>query len=294
MDRLPAKNINLQIIYESGQVFDWKYNPTAQSFSGDILGDYATIKYDNKRQELLFSGTTKEKIAKFFALGMDYEAILKAIKKADPKLYYDAKPYFGLRILRQDPWKMAVTFVCSQQNNIPRIKKMLETLRAKYGKAGAFPTAQTLSKATDAELYGLSLGYRAKYINRLAKNVVNGNLDFKLLEKMPYEGAFAEVTAQYGIGEKVGDCMLLYGLGKTEAFPTDVWVRRAVERRYRKEIQEYKKCQNCKSKKIPNKIIRGFARKKFGENAGYAQQLMFEVERNYENTDKKRKAIGVC
>lgn len=289
MGKIAAKPVDLQTALFSGQVFDWEHNSKKDGFSGDLLGDFATLKYNSKSQEILFCGTTAEKVRKFFDLDADnYEKMLASIKKSDPKLYSDARKYFGLRILRQDPWKAAVTFVCSQNNNIPRIRKILGALQKKYGKKGVFPTAKKLATAKLADLRKLGLGYRAEYVHSLAKNVASGKLDFDSLKKTSYEDAFVRlVDNQQGIGPKVADCFLLYGLGKMDAFPTDVWVRKAVERRYGRELRQYKKCQQCRAKEAPYQIIGSFARKKFGKNAGYAQQFLFLCERNLENKRRK-------
>ena len=297
MRQTKALNLNLGLSVFSGQVFDWEHDRKTGSYRGDLLGDFATLKYDKKSKDLIFTGTTKEKVREFFDLDADYQRILNSIRKADAKLYSGSRKYFGLRILRQDPWKAAVTFVCSQNNNIPRIRKILGALRKKYGqksggssktKINSFPTARKLANAKLSDLRKLGLGYRAEYIKRLAKNVAGGKLDFAELKKMSYEDAFVHlVDTQHGIGSKVADCLLLYGLGKMEAFPTDVWVRKAVERRYGKELGGYMECQQCKAREIPYQIIGSFARKKFGKNAGYAQQFLFLCERNLEN--KKRK-----
>ncbi len=278
----------------SGQAFDWTHDRKADCYCGDLRGDFASVRYDAKKKEIYFEGTTKEKVVEFFGLGENYNAILNSIKKADPKLYSDSKKYFGLRILRQDPWKAAVTFVCSQNNNIPRIRKILNALRENYGEKNAatktilFPTAKKLATAKLADLRKLGLGYRAEYIRILAKNVAAGKLDLAKLQKMPYEDAFAHlVDNQHGIGPKVADCFLLYGLAKMEAFPTDVWVRKAVERRYGKELRQYTKCQKCRAKEAPYQVIGSFARKKFGKHAGYAQQFLFLCERNLGNKGRK-------
>jgi len=289
MQKIKAPDLNLGLSLFSGQVFDWQHDRKADCYCGDLLGDSASLKYDANAKELLFEGTIKEKVVEFFGLDDEnYEKMLAAIRKADPKLYSDSKEYFGLRILHQDPWKAAVTFVCSQNNNIPRIRKNLAALQEKFGKNGKFPTAPALSKASLAQLRACGLGYRAEYIHSLAKNVSTGKLNFSQLKKMSYEDAFVHlVDNQHGIGPKVADCFLLYGLGKMEAFPTDVWVRKAVERQYGKKLRDFVECQECRAKEVPYQFIGAFARRKFGKHAGYAQQFLFLCERNSE--EKKRK-----
>jgi N-glycosylase/DNA lyase len=292
MQQTKAPNLNLGRSLFSGQVFDWEYDRKTGCYCGDILGDFAFVRHDARRKELLFEGTTKQKIIEFFGLDENYAQILNSIKKADPKLYSDSKKYFGLRVLRQDPWKAAVTFVCSQNNNIPRIRKILAALQGKCGKkengARKFPTAAALSKASLAQLRSCGLGYRAGYIKSLSGNVATGKLNFSQLKKMGYEDAFVHlVDSQHGIGPKVADCLLLYGLGKTEAFPTDVWVRKAVERRYAKELLEFAECEKCRAREIPYQMIGSFARKKFGKDAGYAQQFLFLSERNLHSQGRK-------
>jgi len=291
MQRIRVCDFNLNLSLFSGQVFDWTHDKKTNVYQGDLLGDGASLKYDEKSKELLFDGTTKKKVVEFFGLDENYEKMLAAIGRADPKLYSDSKKYFGLRILHQDPWKAAVTFVCSQNNNIPRIRKNLAALQEKFGKkvnGAKFPTAPALSKASLAQLRSCGLGYRAEYIKSLANNVAKHKLDFNTLEKTDYEDAFIHlVDNQHGIGPKVADCFLLYGLGKMEAFPTDVWVRKAVQRRYGKELRDFVECQECRAKEVPYQFIGAFARRKFGKHAGYAQQFLFLCERNLES--KKRK-----
>jgi N-glycosylase/DNA lyase len=233
---------SLSLSLFSGQVFYWEKSGNA--FQGDVLGDYATVGYDGKDKKIFFEGTTKGKIVEFFDLETDYFAIEKKLCCTDPFFSPLVTDYSGLRILRQDPWQAAVSFVVSQNNNIPRIRKILGAMREKFGaKTGrpsadssavySFPTADALASAPISSLSSTGLGYRAPYIKSLARAVVEGSIDFSELSKMDYFVAQKTLVCVHGVGPKVADCILLYGLHNTGAFPADVWVRRAMVRHYK-------------------------------------------------------------
>ena len=170
----------------------------------------------------------------------------------------------GMVILHQPTWETMVSFVASQNNNIPRIKASLAAMCRRFGKrittpAGeeyyTFPAAEDLTDAAD--LAGLGLGYRDKYIAVLASAVTTGALAVPTLEAMDYARAKAVLKAVPGIGEKVANCILLYGMGHLEAFPVDTWIRRVLEREF----------------------LDGFPMERYAGFAGLIQQLIFYYER---------------
>ena len=129
----------------------------------------------------------------------------------------------GIRILRQDPWEMIITFVISQQKTIPCIRRLVEDISRRWGQKIAdgddknsavysFPTPKELARASLEELLDLKLGYRAKYIHRLSQDAAAGTLDLKKLETMEYGQAMEYLTGFYGIGKKVANCVCLFGL----------------------------------------------------------------------------------
>ncbi|MDR3273920.1 MAG: hypothetical protein LBS87_01105 [Puniceicoccales bacterium] len=167
----------------------------------------------------------------YFDLRGDYGEIKKSILKFNDLYLNGAVKYgFGLRILRQDVWEVAVSFIISQRNNIPRIKNTIEKLCAPHG--GLFPSPQALVKYTEESLRSIGLGYRAKYLAELAKAADSGKFDIEHLRTLGYEEAIKYVKRFNGIGEKVANCIALYGLHKLGAFPVDTWMRRIIDGQY--------------------------------------------------------------
>ena len=168
----------------------------------------------------------------------------------------------GIRILRQDGWEALCSFIISQNNNIPRIKKIIENMSKTFGeKIGddlyAFPTAKALYEAGEDKIFELKTGFRAKYIYDAAKKVANGEIDLSLIDKMPTKDALEYLMQIKGVGLKVASCALLFGFNKTDAFPVDVWVKRVLEKYY------------------PN----GLDLDNLGDYAGMIQQYLFYYER---------------
>lgn len=176
----------------------------------------------------------------------------------------------GIRILRQDPWEALCSFIVSQNNNIPRIKKIIAALSDAYGEKlkyktpdggsvtySAFPTAEALARAGEDAIYRLRTGFRAKYIYDAARRVAEGLTDLDEIAMLPTAEAAAELMKIKGVGIKVASCALLFGFGRTEAFPVDVWVKRVLDKYY------------------PD----GIDISALGDYAGIAQQYLFYYER---------------
>ena len=143
----------------------------------------------------------------------------------------------GLRLMAQDPWEMLVSFILSQNSNIPRIKKMIEALAQNFGEAlpcggFAFPTAAALAGLAESDLTIVRSGYRAAYILDAAKQVADGALDLAALGRQPTEDVRRALLQVHGVGPKVADCVLLFGFGRVECFPMDVWMKRVVAKLY--------------------------------------------------------------
>lgn len=183
----------------------------------------------------------------------------------------------GIRILRQDPWEALCSFIISQNNNIPRIKKIINALSEKFGESFetdgktfyAFPSAKTLADAGVDEIFALKTGFRAKYIADAAEKVVSGEIDLKKIESLATDEAMRELLKIKGVGPKVASCALLFGFDKTDAFPIDVWVKKVFSKYY------------------PN----GFDVASFGDNAGIAQQYLFYYERWQNISEGKEKKL---
>ena len=178
----------------------------------------------------------------------------------------------GIALMRQDPWECLVSYVISAFNNIPKIVQTIDRLSRRFGDrigadAWAFPRPEQLAGARLGALHSCILGYRAPYVRDVARLVTRGSLDLDAVARLTYDDARRTLLSLPGVGEKVAECVLLFGLGHREAFPVDVWVNRAVERWY------------SKGKPRAPRAIREWARDRFGPLAGYAQQHLFASAR---------------
>ena len=203
---------------------------------------------------------------KYLSLDRDYSATNSFFTNGDDEVLKKAAVYGkGIRILRQDPWETLCSFIISQNNNIPRIKKIISALSQSFGEPFsfedktyyAFPSARALADAGQERIFDLKTGFRAKYIVDAAQKVSSGELDLDRIFALPTAEAMGELVKIKGVGPKVASCALLFGFDKTDAFPVDVWVKRVFNKYY------------------PD----GFDPLSFGENAGIAQQYLFYYER---------------
>ena len=177
----------------------------------------------------------------YFDLSVSYSDYIGQIDEQDDDLKSAAAFGGGIRILRQDTWEMIITFILSQQNNIPRIKGLIRALSERYGKKCetpegrayyAFPCAEELSRAAEEELRELKLGYRSKYICQTARMVAGGEIDLDALKEMEYTEARTELMRLSGIGGKVADCICLFALHQMDAFPVDTHIKKVLELHY--------------------------------------------------------------
>ena len=205
---------------------------TDGSGKADVYGE--TILYCTQEE---YDSFWKE----YFDLSVSYSDYIARIDADDDYLRSAAEFGRGIRILRQDTWEMIITFILSQQNNIPRIKGLIRTLSERYGRRKetpdksvyyTFPEAEALSKATEQELRDLKLGYRSKYICGTAQMVADGRIDLEALRSLDYADARAELMRLPGIGGKVADCICLFALHQMDAFPVDTHIKKVMELHY--------------------------------------------------------------
>jgi N-glycosylase/DNA lyase len=196
------------------------------------------------------------------------------------------KKYSGLWLMRQDPFQCMISFACSSNTNIPMIRRMLKNLCRKFGikreidenKFFTFPTTKSLAKASINELCSCGIGYRAKTIKSLTEKIIIGTLNIEELSRCKYDEAKEKLLSIYGIGNKLADCILLFSLEKTEAFPIDVWIARSIHSYYRLLLNQESFKLDFKSTKLsPNKynLLSKIMRQHFGKYAGYAQQYLY-------------------
>lgn len=176
----------------------------------------------------------------YFDLGRDYRAIRAALPPEDSYLCAAARYGAGIRILRQDPWEMLGTFIISQRKNIPAIRHCVETLCRRYGEVlptggetvHAFPTPEALLSAGEEGLGRCSLGYRTSYLLDAARRVAEGRLSLEGLEDKSDEELLQALCEVRGVGKKVADCVALFGYGRVNCAPVDVWILRVIQQRY--------------------------------------------------------------
>lgn len=262
------KDFDLAHIFECGQCFRWNPSEDGESYIG-LTGSYAAkTTFNQKKGELILevTGGDREFWSNYFDLGTDYSLIKETLLRNEPKIG-DAIEYGkGIRILNQDKFETLISFIISQNSNIPRIRKCIEAICRNYGESlgevfgeerFAFPSPEMLGKATVDELMALKLGYRSKYIIASTEKYIN--------EGCPAD--YDEVLAYPGVGPKVANCIMLFGLHDVEAFPIDTWVKRIMNDMYGLEEKNVQSMSE-------------FASKKFGVYAGYAQQYLFYYYRD--------------
>ncbi len=277
---------NLETSLCCGQLFRW-----------DKIGDWwygvvnqKILKIRQKDNVIEFEGADTDFVESYFRLDDDLPGIIATICK-DPLMKYVTEAFSGLRIARQEPWECLVSYMCATYKNIPAIRKMIFELSKQFGNRifldghefFTFPPPNVYVNASLSELRKCQLGFRAERIQKAARTVTSGRIDFKTLKRLDYDKARNELLKIPGVGNKVADCVLLFSLEKLEAFPIDVWMQRIVQRYYAlhfdpkliKRLLE----RTSMSSKVYSKIGM-FARKYFGEYAGYAQEYLFHFARN--------------
>ena len=226
---------------DCGQAFRWEEieNGVWEGFANDRY-----LKIEQNEHQIILHNVSETNYYEFwedyFDLKRDYNIIIGEIE--NEKLKTAAEYGKGIRILRQDPWETLCSFIISQNNNIPRIKGIINRLCENFGEkingGYSFPTAEKISKLTVDDLSVLRSGFRAKYILDAAKKVNDGTINLELLRIISTEEAREELLKIYGVGNKVADCVLLFGLGHLDAFPKDVWIKRALNKMFGGELKE--------------------------------------------------------
>ena len=235
----------------------------------------------NKTKEIItFSGKCdgnfKEIVEEYFDLNRDYEKIKKQLENIDEYLKTSIEYGKGIRILNQDLWETIISFIISANNNIPRIKGIIERISQKYGneiewngkKYYTFPTPEQLKDVTVQEFRNLGLGFRDIRLYETTQMILNKEVDLENLRKNPNtQEVRNELLKLSGVGPKVADCILLFSdLKRFDVFPIDVWVRRVMNDLYIKESDE---------SKVSKTKIEKLAEEKFGDLKGLAQQYLF-------------------
>jgi len=242
------KNLNIIQIADSGQCF--RMNRIDEKKYGLVAYDNYIELYqiDRETVEITCSEEEYHQIWKeYFDLDYDYNSIVLHLTNGNDAFLKKAAEYGeGIRILRQEPFEILISFIISQNKNIPSIKCCIERVCEKYGegKAGyfTFPKPEKLAAATKEDLRKLKLGYRDEYIIKAAQAITNGEINLANLMKCSYEDAAKELKNIRGVGDKVANCISLYGLHHIDAFPVDVWIAKVLKEIYdnRFDVDMYK------------------------------------------------------
>lgn len=268
---------NIGQILESGQIFRFeKINPHTYRLiaKGKCI---KVIQLPESTTLMIYNSTLgefEEIWRPYFDIDTDYKKIAQTLSQKDECMSKAIDFGKGIRLLKQDPWEMLISFIISQNKAIPHIQKCIENISERYGQKIAyeeeenryyytFPTPEELSQATEEELRECKVGFRAPYIVDACQKVMNGEVILNDLFNMGAKEAKEELMKIKGVGPKVSDCILLFAYGKMDLFPTDVWIKRVVEGIY------------FDGKEISLQAIQTFAREYFADLAGYAQQYLF-------------------
>ena len=296
--KIEVKDFNTEHIFDCGQCFRWRRLEDG-SYTGVAKDRIVNMKEEKgvltitpivaagstdpssekskASSEKSKSSAASEKVLwwDYLDLDRDYGKIKRTLKKGDPAMAEAIKAGEGIRILKQDLWETIVSFIISQNNHIPRIKGCIETLSESFGepvsgltkrearkldlpdglKAFNIPSPKTLAKLTPEDLAPVRLGYRDKYLIETAKQVLESGLP----------ESFDELSKLTGVGPKVANCIALFGLGKMDSFPIDVWVKRVMARVYGFDESKDGEIQR----------MAHFAKDRFGDLGGFAQQYLF-------------------
>jgi len=270
-----TENFSLTKIFDCGQAFRFRQTDNEGEFVGVAFG--RVLKLRQQENMLTLYDCTEDEYTEiwkdYFCMDTDYAEIDEIISTDDSikeAIIYGK----GIRILRQELWEMIITFIISQNNNIPRIGKLVEALCENYGREleldgkiyYSFPTPEELSAATEEDLTEMKFGYRAGYITGFTKAVVDGSFSLDELNSLDTPAARKMLLSVKGIGGKVADCILLFGMGRYEVCPHDTWIKKALSEKYNIE--------NVNERKGYELVT-----EKWGQYAGVAQQYLFYAQR---------------
>lgn len=259
---------DFQETLDGGQAFRWQ-KISEDSYEG-VFDKFHTRLSLDKSGKILVSipeNSDENKLLKavenYLDSERDYQQIVKL--QCDQKVLNAAKEFPTLRILRQKPSEAIVCFICSSSKRIVQIKQCVRLLAENLGErisenAYATPSFEAIANADDKILKDCKLGFRASYLKKTAQKILNDKFETDCLCQMPYNEAKKYLLTLSGIGEKVADCILLFGAAKFEAFPVDTWISKTMSELYGLENP---------------KLTREFAAKRFGAHAGYVQQVLF-------------------
>ncbi|MFB6291799.1 MAG: DNA-3-methyladenine glycosylase [Candidatus Nanohaloarchaea archaeon] len=276
---IPAEDFDLELTMTCGQTFCWHrmegelYGSGSDRFYTFRDGKPLVVEQEGDRL-FVESELSRGEVEKALGLHRDLETVFETFPD-DSRLEEAKQELWGLRVVQDEFFPCLISYLCSPQMRIPRIKKMHDNIARSYGgveKVGGrellrFPAAEELSRVTEEELRELGVGYRAEYIVETVRMLQDG-FEPAEIRDMDYPEARKKLKELHGVGDKVADCVLLFSLGFEEAYPIDTWAQKAVEKHYPEHHS------SSYDDTIEN--LQGY----FGEYAGWAQEYIFHAARN--------------
>lgn len=269
-------SFELDHIFDCGQCFRWNKQEDG-SYIG-VIGS-GVLQVSKNKNNVCFEGVIEGDINSivydYFDLGTDYNVFKRELSKIDDNMKKSIEFGSGIRILNQDLWEMIISFIISANNNIPRIKGIIDRISKKVGKKiewkgqeyYLFPTISEMSSLSVADFRELGAGFRDKRLHKTTQMILNGEVSLDFLEKCNDTALIREELLKLdGVGEKVADCIMLFALKRLDSFPIDVWVRRVMNTLY---------IHNEDETKVSKKDINNTANELFGDIRGIAQQYLF-------------------
>ncbi len=268
-----------------GQVFRWERQ--GEWWYGVARDKVLKVRQIGGRFE--YANVDAKFVEYYFSLDVDLQGIVDSFNR-DAHIGKAVKEYWGLRLIRQDPWECLISYICATYKSIPAIRLMLNKMAKKFGEKTVldglefytFPECKKLAEASERDLLDCGLGYRTKYVLETSRRIWQSNFDLESIKKQPYSEAKKALMDFPGVGAKVADCVLLFSLGKTEAFPVDIWVKRVILNHYSDKLEpELAKKLSARDSLSSGDYERlnSFGRNYFGLHAGYAQEYLYHYER---------------
>jgi N-glycosylase/DNA lyase len=274
--QLSICDYNLAATLDSGQAFRWRVQGDA--WTGVVQGRWLQLQQTSTGllARTLDLPSNWQWLEHYLQIQVDLQDVLNSFPP-DPPLTEAIRVHRGLRLLRQDPWECLATFILSSTKQIAHIKQIVERLCQRYGEpvrvppgapaCWSFPEPNRLAAVSECDLRALGMGFRARYLLDAARRVDSERLPLKALANVSMDEARAALMDVSGVGRKIADCVLLFSLGFTQAFPVDVWVTRMLRSHW------------FAGQPVSLPKLVSFAEHHFGRYGGYAQQYLFHLAR---------------
>lgn len=282
-------SFDLHLSCHCGQAFRWRRSGCqGEVEEGVVRGKL--LRLEQSSDVLLIHPPVDDDVVEivinYFRLDLPHAPIEQAIAATDGIMQKAVERSCGLRVVVQEPWECLISYIISARNSVRQISRTVERIAQRWGapicdRSGgsvrhAFPGPEEMLCATVEDLKACKTGFRARSIWEAVHRVASGEIDLDMIASLDYPLAKKELIRFRGVGEKVADCVLLFSMGKYEAFPVDVWIERAVRHLY------------FGGEEISHREIRKWAARKFGGIAGHAQEYLFAYARD-EIPEKLRK-----